>query len=358
MNQITDTKKYSQSIAALNQDPEKVALLQLAAKPTDEGRETLATIIYDMTEPIRSGELDEDTISDIYLRTAIPAGTIIDYPIDFYQSSDRDKFWAYTIPDVGYLPQRHASAGSVKVNTYRSGNAIDVYYSYLEQARWDILQRSMEVFQNGFVKKLNHDGWACLLGTAAYRNVLVSDASAPASTITPRLISLMQVFMKRNGGGNLQSNGYRLTDLYFSPEAIASMRTWDASLVPEAFRERMFSAGAGLPISNLFGINFNEHIDFGVGQPMQQMLVTPEPEGGLGVVLPPGTEELCLGMDRTNTKNWAKAPYTVPKGGSSPLDYFIDDSSYTRRSQVFGIVGMMNCGFVCLESSTLLLGVF
>jgi len=79
--------------------------------------EVRADIIYTDQEPIRSGLLDEDTIGDIYEMTPVPKGVEIDFPIDFYQTTDRDKIWAYAIPDLGYLPQRYMSAGSVKLST-------------------------------------------------------------------------------------------------------------------------------------------------------------------------------------------------------------------------------------------------
>ena len=121
-----------------------------------------ADIFYTDQQPIRSGLLDEDTISGIYEVVPVQKGQEIDFPIDFYQVTDRDKFWAYAIPDHGYLPQRYSSAGSVKVTTYRIGSTIDFWIRYIEQARWDILARGLEVYKNGYVKKINSDGWSTL----------------------------------------------------------------------------------------------------------------------------------------------------------------------------------------------------
>ena len=89
-----------------------------------------------------------------------------------------------------------------------------------------------------------------MAASAYYRNIVISDDTAAPNQLTPRLLSLMQVFMKRNGGGNMTSSGFQLTDLYISPEAAASMRSWDLSLVPEKVRESMFAKREGIPIAN------------------------------------------------------------------------------------------------------------
>ena len=81
--------------------------------------------------------------------------------------------------------------------------------------------------------------------------------------------------------GNMNSSGFKLTDLYISPEAAASMRSWDFSLVPEVVREQMFRKSDGIPIANLFGIDIQEHEDLGIGQPLQQLMTLPTNEGGL-----------------------------------------------------------------------------
>ena len=312
-----------------------------------------ADIFYTDQKPIRSGLLDEDTISAIYEVVPVQKGQEIDFPIDFYQVTDRDKFWAYAIPDHGYLPQRYASAGSVKVTTYRIGSTIDFWIRYIEQARWDILARGLEVYRNGYVKKINSDGWSTLAATAYFRNIVVSDDAASPHQLTPRLLSLMQVFMKRNGGGNMTSSGFQLTDLYISPEAAASMRSWDLSLVPEKVREAMFAKREGIPIANLFGIDIQEHEDLGIGQPLQQLLVLPASAGGFGLTLPGATKELVLGMDGRNTGQFAKMPIRNPG-----LETFPDNSSYTHRSQTIGYYGWMETGFANLDSGFLLLGAF
>ncbi len=332
---------------------EAVARLQLAAIPSEEGNKAWANIVFDMQEPIRSGILDEDTVSDIFLVERLGQHEIVDYSLDFYQNTDRSEYWAYTLPDHGNLPQRYASAGSVQFGTYRIGNAIDFWIRYLKTARWNVLRRGMEVYRNGYVKKINSDGWNTLMAAMYYRNVIIDDEFAQPNQITPRLISLMQVFMKRDGGGNMGSNGFVMTDLYVSPEAAASMRSWDLSLVPEKVREQIFSSGSGTPLAGLFDITIHQHDDLGVGQPLQELFLKPQAEGGFGGALPPGRNELVIGMDRRDTGAFAKMPVREPG-----IETYADDSSYTLRSQTRGIFGWMESTPVVLENKFVLLGAF
>ena len=230
---------------------------------------------------------------------------------------------------------------------------MDFWLKYIAQARWDVLARGLEVYKNGYVKKINSDGWSSIAASAYNRNIVVSDDAAMPHQITPRLMSLMQVFTKRNGGGNMNSSGFRLTDLYISPEAAASMRSWDLSLVPEVVREQMFRKSDDTPIANLFGIDIQEHEDLGIGQPLQQLMTLPTNEGGFGMSLPAGTRELVLGMDGRNTGQYAKMPVRNPG-----LETFADNSSYTHRSQTIGYYGWLETGFGVLDSGWLLWGSF
>ena len=57
-----------------------------------------------------------------------------------------------------------------------------------------------------------------LISAGADRNVMIYDADASAGQFSKRLVSLMKVIMRRNGGGNSTSiNRGELTDLYLSP---------------------------------------------------------------------------------------------------------------------------------------------
>lgn len=355
-----DVREQSKRLAQLQSDPKWVIaseLLKKATEPTSESNKIWANIIYNMTAPIRSGILDEDTVGDLFLQIPTPKGTIPDFPIDFYQNKDRDQYWAYAIPDSGNIPQRYVSTGSVMVKPYRIGSAIDFYTEQLANARWDILTRGLEVYRNGFVKKLNADGWSTILAAARFRNVVIADETAPPNTITPKLFSRMQVFMKRNGGGNMGNSGHTLTDVYISPEAAASIRSWGFDLVPESIRTQFYSVGAGMPINNIFGITLHEHEDLGIGMRLQQQFLNPEvnPNGppGMGGELPPGKNELVIGMDRRNTGTYLIQPIVNPG-----LQTWTEDSSYTLRSQTMGFFGWMNTAFCALSNEIFVLGAF
>ena len=64
----------------------------------------------------------------------------------------------------------------------------------------------MQVLEASFVKKINDNGWHTMLTAGADRNILVFDGDASAGQFTKRLVSLMKVIMRRNGGGNTGSS--------------------------------------------------------------------------------------------------------------------------------------------------------
>jgi hypothetical protein len=79
-------------IAAANSTkPEGVeAWAQIVQAMTEPMQNVVADISYTDQEPIRSGLLDEDTVGDIYQVIPVAKGVEIDFPIDFYQATDRD----------------------------------------------------------------------------------------------------------------------------------------------------------------------------------------------------------------------------------------------------------------------------
>ncbi len=335
-------------------DRAMAAELQLAAEPTPEGNKAWADIIFTATTPIRTAMLTEDTISDIFLVERVGKNQLIDYQINFFQNSNRHEFIAYTLPDTGRLPQRYASAGNVIVDSYRIGNAIDFHLRYLETARWNILAQGIEAYRDGFVQKVNSDGWGLLMGAMRNSGIVINDELAPQGYITPRLLTLMQVYMRRiSGGSNMNRSGFAMTDLYVSPEAAAAMRSWDATMVPQRVLEQIYSTGADTPLSGLFDLTIHQLDDLGVGQPLQELFLTPRDEGGLGGSLPPGTTELIIGMDRRNTGVYAKMPIRDPG-----LVTFPDNDSSTIRHQTRGIFGWQNSGMAVLDPNFCTLGAF
>jgi hypothetical protein len=113
--------------------------------------------------PLRQGILAGDILDGIFEVVPLTEGTTSEFPLDFLAPGTEKEHIAYSIPNHGYIPQRHVEGDYVMVPTYDLGSSIDWNLKYARDARWDVVGRAMEVLEAGFVKKLNDDGWHTIL---------------------------------------------------------------------------------------------------------------------------------------------------------------------------------------------------
>ena len=208
--------------------------------------------------PIRQGILNGDILDGIFEPITLSQSATPEFPLDFLAPGTEKDFVAYTVPNHGYIPERHVEGDYVMVPTYDIGASIDYLLKYARDARWDVVGRAMEVLESSFVKKMNDDGWHTLLAAGVDRNIVVYDSDAAAGQFTKRLVSLMKTVVRRNGGGNSASNNRGLlTDLYVSPEAMEDIRNWGVDQVDEITRREIYTAGDGT-LNRIFGVNLHD----------------------------------------------------------------------------------------------------
>lgn len=292
--------------------------------------------------PLRKGIMSGDILFDIYERITLANGASPEFPLDFLAPGTEKDFNAYTIPNHGTLPQRNIEGDYVMVPTYEVGNAIDWLLKYSRDARWDIVNRAMAVLMSGFTKKSNDDGWHTLLAAGLDRNIMVYDADANAGQFTKRLISLMQIVMRRNGGGNSTStNRGKLTDVFVSPEAKEDMRNWGVDIADEFTRRDIFLAADGT-LTRLFGVNLHDIDELGEGQEYQTYFT-----GALSGSLQGSDVELVVGLDLSNRDSFVSPV-------RSEVEIFEDDSMHRQRRT--GLYGWMEQGFAVLDNRRVILG--
>lgn len=293
--------------------------------------------------PLRQGVLNGDVLDGIFQTIQLDSNTTSEFPLHFLAPGTEKEFVAYSIPNHGYIPQRHIEGDYVMVPTYDIGNAIDWNLKYARDARWDIVGAAMEVFRAGFVKKWNDDGFHTLITAAADRNIVVIDSDAAAGQFTKRLISLMKVVMRRNGGGNFTSTrGGRLTDVWLSPEALEDVRNWNVDEVDEITRREIFLSSSEDAITRIFGVNLHDIYEFGEGQEYQLFY-----ENELGGSLPAGKVEILLGLDLSHND-----AFVMPVREN--VQVFEDDTLHRQRRQ--GFYGWAEQGFAVLDNRRVILG--
>lgn len=293
--------------------------------------------------PLRQGILNGNILDGIFEVISLSESATPEFPLDFLAPGTEKEFVAYSIPNHGYIPQRHVEGDYVMVPTYDIGSAIDWNLKYARDARWDVVGRAMEVLEASFVKKLNDDGWHTVITASADRNIVVLDSDAQAGQFTKRLVSLMKVVMRRNGGGNSTSmNRGMLTDLYISPEAMEDIRNWNVDQIDEITRREIFVADGDSAMNRIFGVNLHVLDELGEGQEYQLFY-----ENELGGTLPGGDVELVVGLDLRKNDS-----FVMPV--REPVQIFEDDNLHRQRRA--GLYGWAEQGFAILDNRRVMLG--
>jgi len=292
--------------------------------------------------PLRQGVLNGNILDGIYEPIRLAQSATPEFPLDFLAPGTEKDFVAYTIPNHGYIPERHVEGDYVMVPTFDIGASIDYLLKYARDARWDVVGRAMEVLEGQFVKKMNDDGWHTLLAAGVDRNIVVYDSDAAAGQFTKRLVSLMKTVMRRNGGGNSASNNRgRLTDLYVSPEAMEDIRNWGVDQVDETTRREIYTAADGT-LNRVFGVNLHDLDELGEGQEYQLFYTSV-----LNGTLPANDYELVVGLDLTKRDS-----FIMPI--REEVQVFEDPTLHRQKRA--GFYGWAEQGFAVLDNRRILLG--
>jgi hypothetical protein len=292
--------------------------------------------------PLRQGLLSGNILDNIFEPIQLAQSATPEFPLDFIAPGTEKDFVAYTVPNHGYIPERHVESDYVMVPTYDIGASIDYLLKYARDARWDVVGRAMEVLEASFVKKMNDDGWHTLMAAAVDRNIVVYDSDANANQFTKRLVSLMKTVMRRNGGGNSAStNRGILTDLYVSPEAMEDIRNWGIDIVDEITRREIYTAADGT-LNRIFGINLHDRDELGVGQEYQLFYTNT-----LNGTLPAGKGEVVVGLDLRKRDS-----FIMPV--RQEVQIFEDETLHRQKRA--GFYGWAEQGFAVLDNRRVLLG--
>lgn len=317
-------------------------LVRTGSQNRDESWAATKELAKALELPLRKGIMAGDILFGIFERIPLVNGASSEFPLDFLTPGTEKDFVAYTIPNYGQIPHLQVEGDYVMVPTYEVGASIDWLLKYARDARWDIVGRAMNVFESMFTKKANDDGWHTLLAAGLDRNVMVYDADANAGQFTKRLVSLMDVVMRRNGGGNSSSvNRGKLTDMFFSPEALEDIRNWGIDQLDEISRREVYTSPEG-KVARIFGVNLHDIDELGEGQEYQNYFT-----GTLSGSLQGSDVELVVGLDLTNRDS-----FVMPV--RSELEVFEDDSMHRQRRA--GVYGWEEHGFAVLDNRRVLLG--
>lgn len=333
------------------------ALKATASNDNSVRAEAQRAFAAELNSPLRQGVFDRDNLGGIYEKQVLAPGAQANYPLDFVKPGTEDDYNAFTLPKQGRVPERHVEGDELWVPTFNIGNSIDWSLKYAKEARFDVIMRAIRVYEAGFVRKINSDGWRTLLGAADGRGLVVTaNGTAPftgsslvptaaAGQFTKELISRMKTAMVRGAGGN--GNAGRLTDVYLSLEAMEDIRAWDVDEIDEFTRREIFvSREYGL--AQIYGVVLHEMTEMGEGQEYENFLVNTllRAHQTAGSVT---AREFCVGLDLSTMDS-----FVMPI--REELQTYEDPALY--REQRAGIFGWMEHGFAVLDPRRVILGEF
>lgn len=340
-------KKVDEALAMAGHLDQEIARkgMHLFAKAVEQPmRDSFAQAV---TTPLRKGIMPCDNLGNIFEPVDMRSARCVEFPLDLLKPGTEGDHTAYVIPNCGYIPQCTVEGDFVTVPTYMIGNCIDWCLKYQRDANYNVVDRAIEVYRDGFVVKKNNDGWHTILAAGLDRNIVVFDSAASAGAFTKRLVSLMKLVMRRNGGGNstCQNRG-KLTDLYISPEAMEDIRNWNIDQVDEITRREIFTNDDGadceLGLSRIFCVNLHIIDELGANQEYQ-LFYTNE----LGGVMPSGRKELVVGLDLSKNDS-----FVMPVREEMQM---FEDMALHRQMRA-GVYGWMELGFAILDGRRVLLG--
>ena len=162
-----------------------------------------------------------------------------------------------------------------------------------------------------------------------------------AGEFSKLLVARMKTVQKRTSEGD----GFALTDLYLSPEAVEDLRDLPATDIGEALREQILQADdqAGIML-RLYSTNLIEHKKLGVDQAYNDYIIDT-----LGLALTGGDLEYVVGLDLTRRDSLVNPVREA-------LSLF-EDPTLHRQSRA-GWYGSMELGFAALSNLRVLLGSF
>ena len=320
---------------------------QAGSQKLEEAMEAQTAIAAELQTPLRAGVIEGSTIGGIFNPTKFDPNARVEYPIDFYRNDNAGEFRAFVVPNQGRIPEFSVDSDYVTVPTYDIAASIDFLIRYAQEARWDIVGRALEVLETMFVKKLNDDGWHLLLAAAYDRGILVNDDNAAAGQFTKRLVSLLKLVMRRNGGGNSASiNRAKLTDLFVSPESLEDVRNWGVDQVDDFTRREIFTYTDDGAMS-IYGVKVHELDELGEGQEYQDYYQNTTAVGASNNGMAATDKEIVIGLDLSKRDS-----FVMPI--REEIQIFADPALH--RSRRAGFYGWGSQGLAALNNTRILLG--
>jgi hypothetical protein len=338
--------------------PESKKLLRATASTNKtEAMAAMKAFATEITGPLKQAVFAPNTLTvegvDIYQKIDVSDTDNLRFPLDIVAPGTEDDYVAFTMPKQGRVPERHVEGDELYIQTYKIANAIDWDLDFARDARWDVVARAMDVFQAGFTKRINDDGWHVILASANSAGYLIKDSAATAGFFTPALVYRMKTNQRRR-----VRNG-DMTHIFVSSEALEDIRNWTTTQVSDWVRRDLFYAPsdggntlqpARPAVVSLNGVQICELKELGEGngvtaEEYQQYWVST-----LSGSFTSSKVELVIGLDLSK-----KDSFIMPI--KTPLEVFETGEQLHRQGRA-GVYGWTRLGMSAVDNRRCILGEF
>ena len=220
--------------------------------------------------PIQKAVFPGDIFSDLF---KVDPRKLTDSPVyrrDLIAPGSEKDFYAYPVPHFGEMGQRVLVAREgVRVPTFEKSNAVDLYLRDIELEDFDSVARALEILEAGIVMDMNDVCWSAVVAAAAGRNRMYFDDRVVPGRVSKRLLTSLQIGMRRSAGGNGTSMfKFKLGRLYMSPELRADLVNLTNADLDDVTRQTIVMTDEG-KIGGLLGLEFRDLDELGVSQKYQ-----------------------------------------------------------------------------------------
>lgn len=333
--------------------PERAELFKLMASEDMSVAYQSQVSFANFLRPIVQRLIDQKaTVSDIFRTEIIAKGAPQTIPIDPWADYHEGDFHVWSTTKAGGLTTQTVEGLSEYPFSYSNlDSALYLDKSYVENARLDLMAKSINRVVQEFVAKQERLGWTAILtalasGTNTNGQNHVIEATT-AGRLQPddfnRLRTLVARLYQSFAGGSIAGD-WGLTDMYLSPERMADLRALaynpvntiavpntDESTVlalPDSIREGIFN-GAGLSVFQ--GITLHELRELGLNRKLNTIfkaVTTNTPS------YTTATQDLVIGMDLSQDN--CISPVEGGKDGTATVSVKVDNQFYATRMEKLG----------------------
>lgn len=182
----------------------------------------------------------EATVRNIFTIERLPAGASPTYTLDF------DYISAWVLPKMGAHPINLLQTEEVTIPTFEVAGHVSYKLQLARDGRFQVADKARQRLLDSIVDLEEEQGWAVLKAAVSADNTvnLTSTETGLSLAVINQCFKVMEA-----------RRGYRITDIYASPNKIADIRTWTVTTISDEVQRRIFD-GKGL--GSIWGANIHK----------------------------------------------------------------------------------------------------